>query len=682
MKLTNEQSEIHDAIMSWVKTDKNPVAILVGSAGTGKTTLLKSVVESLESAKKTYVLLAPTGRAARILGHKTGKPARTIHSEIYELRDIRTDEQSDEIQGEFDSPGFTVHFKLKDIVDSKATVYIVDEASMVSDKTTQNEIYEFGTGRLLHDLLHYARIINCKNIKSKILFVGDEAQLPPVKCSDSPALLKKYFLTTFKINPDVFMLHKVLRQAEGSLILENAEKIRDSISSNKFGIFHIDDDGSTVSKIGPIQAVKNALNDQNTSDSVIITVRNIDALSYNQAIRRRRFGAADIPVQIGDILLVCRNNNKFFNGDLVIAVDVDPNTECRSINIRGSDRVVDLCYRNVIVRPVEETGNGYNQQCKIIENILRIPSPMLSPLEYRATMVDFRKRHSKLEINSAEFRQKLISDEYFNALLVKYGYAINCHKAQGGEWDNVSVSFSGFPGRDSGFFRWAYTAITRGKKTLGVIDPPSFGTPDLMDDNAEIPATSIDDDGSVIGQGIEKSDANIIPAIKNNRGARWSSEEDNQLQIEFSNNKSINEIAKLHGRTKGAIHSRLKILGLIDSASIDSSFESNQFDLPESSKSPESVISKQHGGTWKKIEFEKVFESWKKSDENYDSIKRISLEIGRSDLAIIIQLYKAELITLEQGDLLSAQCNCIKPLSVAINQKYVNWKNDRSLSAA
>lgn len=113
MKLTNEQSEVFAAIMQWVKNGKAPVAILVGSAGTGKTTLLKSVVESLEGAKKTYVLLAPTGRAARILGRKTGKNSKTIHSEIYELGDIKAEEHSDTIQGDFDSPGFTIPFKLK-----------------------------------------------------------------------------------------------------------------------------------------------------------------------------------------------------------------------------------------------------------------------------------------------------------------------------------------------------------------------------------------------------------------------------------------------------------------------------------------------------------------------------------------------------------------------------------------
>lgn len=583
MKLTNEQSDVFAAIMQWVKTGKSPIAILVGSAGTGKTTLLKSVVESLEGAKKTYMLLAPTGRAARILGRKTGKSSnsKTIHSEIYELGDIKIDEHSDSIQGDFDSPGFTIPFKLKDIVDSKATVYIVDEASMVSDKTTHDEILSFGSGRLLHDLLHYARIINSKNIKSKILFVGDEAQLPPVKCSDSPALQKDYFLTEFKIVPEIFRLNTVMRQTEGSLILENAEKIRKSITSNKFGEFHITDDGNTVRKIVATQAIKDTLDGKNAGNSVIITVSNRDALSYNLAARRRRFGTPDLPVQKGDVLLVCRNSakNKYFNGDLLIAVDVDPNTECRSINIRGCDRAVDVYYRNIIVRSVDEEENTNNQQCKIIENLLYKPGATLSLLENRAMMADFRKRHSKIEINSEEFRRKLIEDEYFNALVVKYGYSITCHKAQGGEWDNVSVSFSGFPNRGSDFYRWAYTAITRGRKTLGVIDPPSFGTPKVLNtDNliGQIKDRLFDRDfaASVIellgrvstSPTLSTADlSTITPSGLDNRGAPWSSDEDNQLLVEFSENKSINEISTLHGRTGGAIHSRLVRLGKIES---------------------------------------------------------------------------------------------------------------------
>jgi hypothetical protein len=677
IELTLEQGEVLDGIMKWVEDDKTHVAILLGSAGTGKTTLLKTVVEKLIASKKTCSLLAPTGRAARILGKKSGRPAKTIHSEIYELGDIKADEHSDVIQGELDSPGFAIPFKLKNISDSKATIYIVDESSMVSDQTTQSEILSFGSGRLLHDLLHYVRVINCNRVKSKILFVGDDAQLPPVKCSESPALSKKYFLSEFKLNSSFFKLEKVLRQAEGSLILDNAERIRNSIFNKKFSAFNISEDGQSVRKVRPTQAVKDTPTERNTGNSVIITVSNKDALTYNLAIRRERFGTSNIPIQKGDVLLVCRNSakNKYFNGDLLTAIDIDQNVECRTINVSGGDGAVDIFYRNILVRSVDEEGSEYNQQCKVIENLLYKPSSTLSLIENRAMMADFRKQHSNIDINSEEFRTKLLGDEYFNALLVKFGYAITCHKAQGGEWDNVYVSFSGFPNRDSDFYRWAYTAITRSKKSLGVIDAPTFGQSDIHHFNSEVygdnESNFENETDSYVNEGVQQNTADEIKAeTKNdNRGEKWSSEEDGKLLSEFDAKISMTEISLAHGRTKGAIISRLKRLGLIENspfAKIESTELAAQQKLPSESTQKIHDDVKPRSGSWKKSELEKVVALWGISSKGAHSIKSISLETGRSNLAIIIQLYKAKLITLDDGDALSGKCECANILSKAI----------------
>lgn len=677
IELTFEQGDVLDRIMKWVEDDKIHVAILSGSAGTGKTTLLKSVVEKLIASKKSCLLLAPTGRAARILGKKTGRPSKTIHSEIYELGDIKADEHSDVIQGELDSPGFTIPFKLKGVSDSKATIYIVDESSMVSDQTTQSEILSFGSGRLLHDLLHYARIINCNKVKSKILFVGDDAQLPPVKCSDSPALRKEYFLSEFRLNSSFFKLDKVLRQTEGSLILENAENIRNSIFTRKFSTFNISEDGQSIRKVRPTQAVRDTSAERNTGNSVIITVSNKDALSYNMAIRRERFGTSNIPIQKGDVLLVCRNSakSKYFNGDLLVAIDVDQNVECRTINMRGGNGAVDICYRNILVRSVDEEGSEFNQQCKVIENLLYKPSSTLSLIENRAMMADFRKRHSSIDINSEEFKTKLLGDEYFNALLVKFGYAITCHKAQGGEWDNVYVSFAGFPNRDSGFYRWAYTAITRSKKSLGVIDSPTFGQSEIH----PIDSKTYGDDESDCNNNVDTDDSDAeqqntcdeisADAKIDNRGEKWCSEEDDKLLSEFDAKISMTEISLTHGRTKGAIISRLKRLGVIEN-SPPAEFES--ITPPVQPQQPSENTSKIHddvkprSGPWKKNELEKVFALWSLSSKGAHSIISISLETGRSYLGIIVQLYKAKLISLADGDVLCEKCECTNVLSKCI----------------
>jgi len=167
MDLTSEQQEVLDGILKWVKTKNSPVAILTGGAGTGKTTLLRSVVDELQTQKISYGLLAPTGRASRILGQKTGRSARTIHAEIYMLGDIVVQENPDSKQLSFDAPEFMIPFVLKK-TDPGAGIFIVDEASMVSDIFTQSEVLSFGTGRLLYDLLDYSRVINQQNNNSKI----------------------------------------------------------------------------------------------------------------------------------------------------------------------------------------------------------------------------------------------------------------------------------------------------------------------------------------------------------------------------------------------------------------------------------------------------------------------------------------------------------------------------------
>jgi hypothetical protein len=502
-------------------------------------------------------------------------------------------------------------------------------------------------------------------------------------CPDSPALQKNYFLTEFKLNSAFFKLDKVLRQSEGSLILDNAEEIRSNIFSMNFVSFNIQEDGVSVRKVNATQAVKENPVERDAGRSVIITVSNKDALTYNMAIRRQRYGASNMAIQNGDVLLVCRNSakNKYFNGDLLTVVDVDSNAECRSINIRGSESAVEIYYRTILVRSVDEEGKELNQQCKVIENLLYKPSSTLSLIENRAMMADFRKRHSNLDVNSEEFRTQLLGDEYFNALLVKFGYAITCHKAQGGEWDNVYVSFSGFPNRNSDFYRWAYTAITRSKRTLGVIDAPSFG-----DSEIHIAARSsyheedvyLQDCNSLAdGKGGEHLQTPITlaeiceaPQRLDNRGLKWSNTEDSQLRTEFSSNKSIAEMSVAHGRTKSSIISRLKRLGVIENTPhtiSESDPEFNGIDSSNRMAIPADVEGvKPRSGSWKKSELEKVSALWMLSNKEAYSIRSISLETGRSNLAIIIQLFKAKLITLEEGDSLCEKCECPNILSKAI----------------
>lgn len=480
MELTADQSLVFEQIFEWVNSKDTPIAILTGSAGTGKTTLLKAVVDKLDSIKRSATLLAPTGRAARILEKRTLKPAATIHSAIYELGDLEEEEDkvktANTAQLEIDVAGFSMPFKLKN-GDAKSNFYIIDEASMVSDKSTDNGFLSFGSGRLLHDLLHYTNLLNkTKNQRMKLLFVGDNAQLPPVKSSDSPALSRAYFLKEFKLNAKEFQLAKVIRQAAGSLILKNAEAVRKSIDNEYFDNFYIKADDKTIYRTNPVKAVNVILDNADNENNILITTTNAVALSYNSAIRNKKYGSKSMPVQKGDVLLVTKNTSKYSNGDIVNVIDVGVNPEIRKVRIRDSKDPIELIFRDVVVRLIEEHDEKKNQKCKILENLLYKSDPMLSYKESQALLVDFRNRNKKLSIKSEEFKSTLIKDEYLNALVVKFGYSITCHKAQGGEWNNVIVSFDR-PRRNSDFFRWAYTAITRAKNNLYLISDPLFGVP-------------------------------------------------------------------------------------------------------------------------------------------------------------------------------------------------------------
>jgi ATP-dependent exoDNAse (exonuclease V) alpha subunit len=474
MELTEDQSLVFEQIFEWARSTDTSIAILTGSAGTGKTTLLKAIVDKLDSMKKTATLLAPTGRAARILEKRTLRPATTIHSAIYELGDLEVESETNTSQLEIDTAGFSMPFKLKN-GDAKANFFIIDESSMVSDKATDNDFLSFGSGRLLHDLLHYTNLLNKpKSQRTKILFVGDNAQLPPVKSSDSPALSRAYFLKEFKLNAKEFRLTKVIRQAAGSLILRNAEDVRKSIDNEHFENFQIKADEKTIYKINPTKAVNVILDNADNENNILITTMNSVALSYNSAIRNKKYGSKSMPVQKGDVLLVTKNTSKYSNGDILNVIDVGVNPEIRKVKIRDAKEPIELIFRDVVVRLIEEHDEKKNQQCKILENLLYKTDPMLSHKENQALLVDFRNRNKKLLIKSEEFKSTLVKDEYLNAVVVKFGYSITCHKAQGGEWDNVIVSFDR-PRRDSDFFRWAYTAITRAKKNLYLISDPLFG---------------------------------------------------------------------------------------------------------------------------------------------------------------------------------------------------------------
>ena len=475
-KSTPEQTRALDAIFKFIGGSAS-CFILKGSAGTGKTTLISRLAEGFREQERSFVLLAPTGRAARIIGARTNNVAHTIHSVIYSLSNIEVFEEAESAN----DPGIRYFFPIK-TEDPGETLFIVDEASMVGGKPTKQDVLRFGSGSLLTDLLEYLRLSRkgrSKDIGSKIIFIGDSAQLPPVGESLSPALSTTYIEKNFGLECEEFELTKVLRQVSGSRILENANVIRNSIDEGVFNEFNLKKKTGEIEPVNLGEALSTVTSSYrgDGNESVLITFSNARALELNRSVRGRLWNDEQTILQVSDVLLVNQNSIKdgLYNGDLVSVVEVDKESEVRKVAIKGISDPVELFFRQASVAYLAPEGSVRRIDCLLLENLLDSRERELSPIEQRALLVDFRQRYPKLKPKTSEFKLALKEDPWFNALRVKYGYAMTCHKAQGGEWDTVVVDFSDTPGKNNvEFYRWAYTAVTRTRKKLLTISAPSF----------------------------------------------------------------------------------------------------------------------------------------------------------------------------------------------------------------
>ena len=458
MKLTEQQQQVLDNIKVFLDSGV-PVFILKGYAGTGKTTMIREIIGELRNRSKKPLLMAPTGRAARVLETKNSWPAFTIHRCIYELDTIETKEGSDDIR---------FIFPLKDQEgEAKDHVCIVDESSMIGTREVQNELFEFGTGSLLKDLLTFV----APNRGGKIIFVGDPMQLPPVGDNVSNALDEKYFES---IGLKVMMteLTDVVRQGAGSAILSNAMKVRALIESKQRNNLVFDRKENEVIDMEGYKMPSQLLDlypKPEIGQSVIITFSNRQARDYNYTVRELLYPDQK-QIVVGDILQVVSNNYNLdvMNGDFVKIVSINGDTEYQSapvyINI-GGERIqhkITLAFKNVRIRQ----DNNQEMSCKIIESMLDDAEPNLTFAQIQALYINFCMRYPELKRGSQKFKEYLKADPYFNALRVKYGYAITGHKSQGGEWNTVFVDYTGRTGLNTDCLRWAYTVTTRASHTL------------------------------------------------------------------------------------------------------------------------------------------------------------------------------------------------------------------------
>lgn len=472
---TYDQENALHYIKTFLEGDQS-VFLLKGYAGTGKTTLVKEVCRYISEQRLDFNLFAPTGRAAMVLKSKTGINASTVHRGIYNLSELNEKKEG---------TSFKFYFGLHSNEDSTQCIYLVDEASMVSDAYTDDEFFTFGSGYLLYDLINYAEI---SETNRKIIFVGDHAQLPPINMSLSPALSTDYIQEKTGVYPQETTLQEVVRQGSESYALKAATEIRQSIKKGDYNNFRIPINESDTQEI-PFSRFDTtfceAAKQHGLENCIVITHANHQALAYNKKIRSLRYGDdGEQLLQKHDRLLITKNNyNGFvelFNGMFAEVLDVGEITYQANPRFQIKDGKIisrHLKFREVLVEVTDVSRNKHAIRTTLLENFLWAKEGRLHPYDQRALYIDFKNRMQEQGIKESSdlFANRLKSDQYFNTLQVKFGYAITCHKSQGGEWPVVMVDFRVFIGRmTEPFFRWSYTAITRTDQSLICIDPPDF----------------------------------------------------------------------------------------------------------------------------------------------------------------------------------------------------------------
>ena len=465
MELTNQQNKVFEQIKAFLNSDAS-VFILRGYAGTGKTTMVKVIADYIEQTRQ-LVMMAPTGRAARVLAMKTGHTATTIHKAIYSKAHVEPKKVKNIAESEF-----KFVFSINNSENGGNIVAIVDEASMVCSRKIEHELFMFGTDNPMEDLLTFVR----PNFGGKVIFVGDPAQLPPVGESVSNALRAKYFKEK-GLKVIEAELTEVLRQKDDSVILKNAMMIRDLLKKDKRNQLVFEEQKDDVETVPSEQFLDKYLNYRKESgkhDSVIICYSNKSANRYNRDIRKSLYGG-DVPLQENDILLITQNNYRLdrMNGEFVPVLSIGERIQQSApvyAQIGGKKEriVITLNFIKVTV----PNGDGNPIPCMLLEDLLTSDTATISIDENRALYINFCMRNPNLKQGTESFAEALLNDEYYNAIRAKYGYAVTGHKCQGGEWGKVFVDYTGRTGLDDDSLRWAYTATTRAQKTLYVTNLP------------------------------------------------------------------------------------------------------------------------------------------------------------------------------------------------------------------
>lgn len=429
--------------------NSNEIFVLKGYAGTGKTTVVSTIVNNLIAINKKYVLLAPTGRAAKVISNYSNKPAFTIHKKIYFPK-----------KGSGGGVQFTMQQNKH-----KRTLFIVDESSMISDVSTESKMYQ--NGSLLDDLISYVY----SGEDCKLILIGDTAQLPPVHLDISPALNCDTLELNYDKEVKTIELDEVMRQEEGSGILINATVLRELLNDTfitefKFKLKGFKDIIRLTDGYDIQDAINQAYSNYSIEDTAFIVRSNKRANQYNQQIRTKILDK-ESELSVGDFLMVVKNNY-FWLKDADEAGFIANGDIIEVLEIFGFKELYGFNFAKIKVRMIDYP-NQKPLETVVILNTLTSESPSLTYDESNQLYQEVMQDYAEESTNYKKF-QKVKANEYFNALQIKFSYAITCHKSQGGQWNTVFIEQPYLSdGIDRDYIRWLYTAITRAKDKLYLI---------------------------------------------------------------------------------------------------------------------------------------------------------------------------------------------------------------------
>ena len=444
-----QDSALHMVSKFLLSKNYEELFLLKGYAGTGKTSIVGTLVKNCWKINKNLVLLAPTGRAAKVISNYSNKEAFTIHKKIYYPKSKK---------------GGGISFSLQKNK-HKNTIFIVDESSMIPDTSPDSILFDKGS--LLSDLIQYVY----SGHQCKLILIGDTAQLPPIKLDISPALDKSTLENYFNKKVVTIELDEVVRQEKGSGILWNASIIRQSLEDEFYDTFKFEKENfPDIIRPYDGQELMSALEDSylNSGDeeSVFIVRSNKRAFLYNQNIRSRILYKEE-ELSVGDHLMVVKNNYFWLettseagfiaNGDII-----------EILEIYSIKELYGFKFATVYVKMIDYPRMAAFETVLILDTL----SSEIASLSFEDSNKLYQEVLKDYEHETSKYKKFLSVKKniYFNALQVKFSYAITCHKSQGGQWDTVFVEQPYLPnGIDKDYLRWLYTAITRAKKKLYLI---------------------------------------------------------------------------------------------------------------------------------------------------------------------------------------------------------------------